>query len=234
MVLVISELEDTCSTWLISEFTKRGFDVQHIFPDELIIDSEINLYITNIYQSLKLKTKDGRVINNNNVELLINRIYRFPRPSIDINNNKDIIYTAEEIRATIVPWIHSFNCPIYNKPHPYSSFGLVMHPLKWKSIASKFALKPAYEKLENGKLSNDYKNSSRILVIGNRIIHLHGKVVPKDIESGLLRLSTFLDQSLIEYEFQNNNNKLELISGNTFPCLQEYGQKLIEDLINQL
>lgn len=233
MVLVISELEDKSSIWLISEFIKRGLEVEHIFPDELIIDSELSLYISKNNQLPKLQTKDGRRIDSSRVNLIINRIPYFPKP-YNLSDNNDIIYAAEEIRAAIVPWLRSFSCPIYNKPHPYSSFGLLMHDIKWKSIAHKFGLNTAYMKLENDLAQVSNREVIHILALGNQIISIQENIVPKEMALKILKLSTFLDQSLIEYEFYDDIGTLKLMRGNTFPDLEAYGQKLIDSLISEM
>jgi hypothetical protein len=231
LIVVLCEAEDTCGLWLAIEIAQRGFKVDVIMPDELVVGSRFSLNITKDYNVASIQLADGRVIEGENLAGVINRMERFPRPALGAASDEEVIYAAEEVRAATVAWFAALDCPVLNIPTPYSPMGLSAYESTWRHHADRLGVRTASLTMSVDQ-DTIQQTDLTIVVIGETVLAAEDNPVPVSVLETCLNLTHATGFKLLGIEFcRSLSGDWELLRVDMKPNLMDFGPQVIDAIL---
>lgn len=234
MILVICEPEDTCGLWLVTEIARRGCSVEHIFPDELAIGSQLSVRVANQHDMVEVRLVDGRYFNGAALFGVINRMNCFPHPALNGVSDRDEVYANEEMRAATVAWFAALPCPVLNPPSPYSAYGMMMHESLWRQRASVLGIRTPALKVASDALVSQPANFS-IVVVGQTVLTAGEQPAPPSVSEASIALAQSMGFRLLGLDFNiGPSGEWELVRAQVMPNLMSIGPTSVDALLGEM
>ncbi|SEN95019.1 hypothetical protein [Palleronia pelagia] len=147
MIHIFCEPDDGPALWLAGALSERDVPVEVSLPEELLVGSRFALELGGDAPEPRLTTASGVSLSTGNVNAIVARLTSFPVPPLENGSDADLVYAAEECRASLVGWFAAWACPMIGRPAPYTPWGDDASPREWRVMAASLGLPVAADHL---------------------------------------------------------------------------------------
>jgi len=243
MWLVLCTSNDAPALWAYQGLEARGLAPLELVSAEMLAYSlrwEHRIGADGVCINITLA--DGRMIRNDTVRGVLNRLISVPHEHLHLADSADRTYATQELTALYLSWLRALPQPVINQPTPQGLSGQWRHISEWVWLASKAGLPtPEYRQSGNDRVEETLVER-KIVPPGtpvNTVIVLAGDVVgvpaPAEICEGCLRLAELSGTSLLGVEFVPDSAGNWTFAGATpHPDLRLGGQALLDVLASVL
>lgn len=169
-ICILCSPQDKHALWLALQLRAREWQVEFILPEELLINSSLQLRISTDNTESIFQNARG-VILTHKLNGVINRLYALPPLSCESGNEVDALYLEEEWRAALVAWLAELACPVLNRPTGTSLQGTVRGDAYWRYLAIQIGLtaRPWFASSDFGSTECN-EQPIQIFVAGKQVI----------------------------------------------------------------
>lgn len=200
-------------------------------PDELAVGSRFSLRIAKERDTAVMQLADGRIFHGDMLSGVVNRMERFPRPSLNDASDLDVIYASEEMRAATVAWFAALTCPVLNPPTPYSAFGMTAHESIWRHRADALGVRVASLTLD-AEQHGDQQADFHAVVIGETVLAMDDDPLPVSIVEASIALAHATGFNLIGLDFgTGTSGEWEFLRADIMPNLMRFGSRAIDAIL---
>lgn len=139
MICMLCTPEDKHALWLAIQLRARGWQVELVLPEELLLHSDLQLRITSGKTESKFQLGRGITLTHQ-LNGVINRLYTLPPLRSESGRQADTLYLEEEWRAALVAWLAELACPVLNRPTGVSLHGTSLGDAYWRYLAMQMGL----------------------------------------------------------------------------------------------
>jgi hypothetical protein len=242
MWLLLSEKTDAAALWAYQGLKDRGFaPLEWITPQSLNPSVQWNHRLGEKGNNVQITLADGRKIDNETIQGVINRLVSVPFEWQGLMHPDDREYAIQELTAFYISWLHVLPCPMFNRPTPQGLCGQWRHPSEWLLLAAQAELPtPPYhmssdstKDVTDWSLDLPYASSVHtVFVVGDRVI---GVPANSPMRSQCQHLAQLSGTQLLGVDFAIAPTKNWLFTGATpFPDLRLGGVDLLDMLFEIL
>lgn len=225
MNIILCHPQDKDAIWLYMELKKMKLPIELISPEQLLMADEWTQNITTESDDFYIKLKNGITIKSSDSHFLFNRTQFAMSPIWNKADKNEKNYVQAEMNALLISWLYQMQQKntIYNPSVGYSLSGVYWTDQEWESAAYKSGF-------ENVKIDSSYKIPyDSLLVVGNKVI---SNIIGKKEVKNAISLSKIANTPILEIRISKNAK--QFIGANSFPSLQQYGNKLIALIQNEM
>lgn len=172
-----------------------------------------------------LRLADGRILDSNKPQLVINRLTALP--TVRSSSPADVAYLAEEWRATVVAWLRTLPGPVLNPPLAASLIGPTMSAPAWRAVGAAHGV-PVRD--WRSEVDDRPVDPVEVVCVGGRCIDATG-TVPADLGAPLAAMARHVGAPLLGMTLDRSGRGWELLDATPFPRLVPGGDALIEAVL---
>lgn len=243
MWLILSEIDDASAIWAF-----RGLKIRQIEPLDFV-SSEVLAYslkwehrLESNETTIKIKLADGREIQSDTINGILNRLFTIPQKHFEVANPKDHGYAVQELASFFVSWLNCFDCPVINPPTPHGLSGHFRHASEWAVLASRAGLPtPTYIRSSYdtdldmhplGRLVSYPKTLYTVLVLRG---FTSRAIIPEELQSGCKILSELANTPLLGVDFiYDETDGWVFVGATPSPDLRIGGEEFLDKLAEEL
>lgn len=231
MWLILCEKDDLSAYWAYEGLSKRGITpIELISIDSFSFATRWVQRLGNKVSNVSIKLPDGRQINSNKINGVLNRCLYPPKENLVFFQSSDRHYVDHEMTAFFISWLSALPGPVINRPTPNGLAGHLRHKSEWIFLAALAGLParqytyPADEFIYKENEEGFPRES--IIIIENFIV---GELPSDELYNGCLQLARYSDTSLLEINFSPGpDGSLLFENANPFPDLRKGGTELLD------
>jgi hypothetical protein len=237
MYLVLCSSNDVSAKWAY-EFLKK----RRVRPLELVTSEE--LAYCRVWEhrvglntpSLRLALADGRLIDSQDVQGVLNRLVSAPTDLVNFAQTCDREYAVQELTSFYLSWLQSLPGVVINRPEPQGLCGRWRHTSEWAALAQGAGLPaPPYRQRASDNPMRGYGSLAPANARTQAALILQGKVVgaklPQDTASACIRFAELADLGLMGLTlFLDSNGIWNFGSATPYPDFTGGGEELIDHL----
>ena len=242
MWLVLCSEHDVSALWAYQGLQVRGLQPIQLVTTEMLPHSrQWSHKLNGSGVSISITLSDGRVIDNNQIHGVLNRVTHVPLQHL--TSAPDYEYATQEYTAFFMSWLHSLPQPVFNAPDAQGLCGAWRHISEWVSMAAAEGLPTAVykqtsdddidESIELRRLFPPSTPRVNVIVVGS---HLIGPAMPPGIREGCLQLARLAGTQLLGIELAAETAGAEwaFASATPLPDLCSGGEPLLDALALEL
>lgn len=231
MICLLGGREDTDLLWLADGLRRRGERVELVSPEEVMVGSSLAYRIGWSGVSSRIRLLDGRVIQGDCLDLVVNRLTTIP-PNWGVRSEFDAAYISEEWRAVLVAWLRTLRCPVLNPPRAVSIAGPLISESMWHAIAISHGLaslpQSSYGEFDAATCTID------AVCLGERYLDGTGPVPPRSVRESLAAMSRHVGAPLLGATFHCDGGRWLFVEATVTPNLIAAGEPLVDAVIGCL
>lgn len=241
MWLVLCSAQDASALWAYEGLHARGLRPLELVTTEMLPHSL--RWVHTVGESgagISITLADGRIINHEAVQGVLNRIAHVPLQHLA--NAPDYDYATQEYTAFFMSWLHALPQPIFNGADAQGLCGAWRHVSEWVYLASEAGFQtPGYRQTSDDQINEASETRSLFpegtpittaIVVGDRVI---GPALPREIHLSCLRLSRLSQTPLLGIELTCGSPNAWTFAGATpMPDLRAGGEPLLDALAAEL
>lgn len=235
-VLVLHDYGDGSLQWFKDSLEVQGkVSVTTLSGDELFASSELSHSITNHGAEFSVIINKHKLITKNCFDLVINRLTNIGTIFRFTTHADDILYCFYELQALYLGLLHSFSCPVLNRPSS-GTLAVTWHtPADWQYLALKSGLQLVngirFNEADNVEFYTPYEIKYIIFCCGQ----LCGVDRPYHLDAAIRQFARGADCDILCLTFVIGSDLLwRFHSATTIPNLQNGGEELITAILSKL
>lgn len=228
MICVLGAPEDDDALWLAAALTQRGERVEFVLPEDLMVGSRLNFRVETQAASACLTLRDGRILDDRELELVVNRLDDLPAVGGGCSP-ADAAYQQEEWRAALAAWLRIVPCPVVNPPWAASLQGPVLPSLAWRAAGAAHGLPAA--PWRSGEDVQADAELVELICLGGRCFGAHGAALTA-LSQPLVALAASVGVPLLGASFVRDGERWAFLDATVRPRLAAAGMPLIDALID--
>jgi hypothetical protein len=238
MWLILCSEHDASALWAWHGLSARGLRPLELVRAEMLpFALKWDHRVTASDTSISVTLADGRVIRNDKVRGVLNRLTHVPLDHLQ--GNPDYVYATQEYAAFFMSWLSSFRQPVLNPASAQGLSGAWRHLSEWVYLAARAGLPtPAYrqtssdevdETTETRKLFPAGTFTINSIVIKEQVV---GQRLPPELEKGCVRLAELAETPLlgIEFALATSSQSWQFAGATPMPDLRLGGEALLDAL----
>lgn len=235
MWLILCGSNDVSALWAYQGLKTRGLEPLELVSTEMLAYSlrwEHRLKESGI--NTKITLADGRIISNDNIQGVLNRLLAVPSEHLYMASESDRNYAIQELTAFFMSWLYALPQPVLNLPTPQGLSGQWRHLSEWAKLAAKAGLPtPIYQQSSHDPIQEigcekTLMPASTVIVVGGYVV---GASAPPEIVRGCQRLAKVSNTALLGIEFTHTfASGWTFKSATPFPDLRLGGSALLDVL----
>lgn len=242
MWLMICSENDTAALWAYQGLQARGLrPFQLITAEMLSRNSRWEHTVGSDGANINITLSDGRVINNQKVRGVVNRLTHVPLKHLEGASDYD--YAVQEYTALFMSWLHALPTPVYNAVHSQGLSGAWRHVSEWLWLAAQAGLNtPDYsqtcqdeidETVQMRRIVPDGFATTTAVTLGDRVF---GPFLPTTVRTACANLARISNTPLLGIDLAvNPQTKSFVFAGATpLPDLRLGGDYLLDVLAVKL
>jgi hypothetical protein len=225
MWLVLCHTNDASALWAFNGLKARGMrPIELVTAETLAFSLRWEHRIGANGTSIRIELPDGRVLDNERIHGVLNRIQFVPMSHWRWASDQERDYVQQETYAFYTSWLNAFSCPILNPATPLGLCGAWLSEARWLKLAAQVNLPvPAYT-----------SDSARPICSPQRTVLVAGTAVepaglPAVVEEGCRKLACLSETPLLAIGFSlNPDGAWEFRGANPVPDLRAFGEKSLD------
>ena len=140
MVMILCEIGDGAALWAAGRLQERGIAVDLVTGAALGAARRWEHRITGTEVSTSITLPDGRVLDSEGAEPILNRLSYIPTERLRAVSGADFGYAMQELYALYLSWLAGWPGRVINRPVPQGLCGNFRHPSEWATLAARAGL----------------------------------------------------------------------------------------------
>lgn len=243
MWVVFCSTNDIPALWAYEGLKLRGLTpLELVSVDELAYSLRWEHRINDDSVCFDISLADGRRLESNAIDGILNRIVTLPTEHLLLANPRDREYAEQEFYSFFLSWLYALPKPVINEPTPQGLCGRWRHISEWVCLAAKAGL-PVTNYRQSSRDPGLGKIGKRMLIPpGSRLEtviaidgHVIGSKIPSELIDGCLSLTEFTDTALLGIQFVvSQGDSWNFVRATPYPDLTLGGQSLLDVLASAL
>jgi hypothetical protein len=242
MWLMICSENDAAALWAYQGLQARGLrPFQLITAEMLARTARWEHTVGSDGARINITLSDGRVINNQKVRGVVNRLTHVPLQHLE--GATDYEYAVQEYTALFMSWLQALPSPVYNTVHSQGLSGAWRHVSEWVCLAAQAGLvTPHYCQSSQDDIDENKQMRSIVpeglaktmaVTLGDRVF---GPFLPTAVRNACANLARISNTPLLGVELAvNPQTKSFVFAGATpLPDLRLGGEYLLDVLAVKL
>jgi hypothetical protein len=228
MIGLLCSPQDSHALWLATQLRARGWEVEIVLPEELLIGSSLHLRISTGSSRSMVRLRRGTTFDSS-CQGIVNRLTALPPVTSESCRPADSAYLGEEWHAAIVSWLSEITCPVLNRPTGASICGTMFGDGHWRYLAIQVGLPVQPWSTGSGAEGFEPKRtvqSAFVFVVGDKVIDSQC-ILPVQAHQAIATLSKIGQLKLCCAEFDLSAGWAEFIRVNPLVPFAAGGDPLI-------
>lgn len=230
MLLIICHYDDVACHWLYAQLKAINYPVVIVSAEMLPFLRKWEQHIAGDNHSVIMELYDKTFFDNNNIDLVINRVQYIPVEHWRSAGIAEKEYAAQEMSAFYTSWLYGLGARIYNPPKGLGLSGIYYSQTEWMVLALKAGFDINAQILSSSFTAgkSDINHDANLplysaLIFDEAIFTQYN--YPDILRAPALQLRQLAELPLFEYRFQvSEKGKVIFISANSFPDFSAYGK----------
>lgn len=229
MILILCHLHDTEAVWLHQCLLQASpaAPVLLVSADELLYARSVRHTLGPEPASFALRLQNGRTVRQEDVAVLINRLYVLDPVLWQHTDQKQYLYVMQEINALYLSLLHSIPAQrLYNPPTAIALGGRYLTPAEWQVLGVRSGLPIALGWPPPAALP--VPPETRVLVLDDEIL---GPLPPGIAPEACREVARQSGMRLLELHFIESAERYVFVGATVQAALHHYGAALVRHFL---
>jgi hypothetical protein len=180
--------DDAAALWAIAGLRRRGLvPLEAVNPYALICSRHIVHEIRGGEPRTTFTLPDGRTIDSDHVQGVLNRVTGLPLEHLDGAGGTDALYAAQEFHALVLSILHGLGHRVINRPSPQGLAGYLRPRGEWVALAGRAGFQTAgyREGRDKDESLPPPGTTHGVIVLDEQV---HGSALPRPVSDSCVRL----------------------------------------------
>ena len=142
MWLVLCSPHDAAACWALTGLRRRGLvPIEAISPEGLVYSRALVHEIANGQPRTTFTLPDGRMIDSEGVQGVLNRMTGLPLAHLAGASREDALYAQLELHALMLSVLYGLGVRVVNSPTPQGLAGRLRSQAEWLALAGRLAFR---------------------------------------------------------------------------------------------